>query len=84
MDTSTSSPGPSSRDRSREAIVAMAACVPVSHSPICPPTNTGARSAEPRPSPTIPPDQACKVNSVAARSDHGPSRPNGVIVVTVR
>ena len=32
----------------------------------------------------IPPDQACSVSSVAARSDHGPSRPNGVMVVTAR
>ena len=71
-------------DRARETIVPMAAWAPVSHSPICPPTNTGARSGAPRPRPTIPPDQACSVNSVAGRSHHGPSRPNGVIVVTVR
>ena len=32
----------------------------------------------------IPPDQACSVNSVAGRSCHGPSRPNGEIAVTVR
>ena len=62
----------------------MAAWTPVSHSPICPPTNTGARSGEPRPRPTIPPDQACRVSSVAGRSHHGPSSPKGVIVVTVR
>src|SRR5690349_9127732 len=32
----------------------------------------------------IPPDHACRVNSLAGFSDHGPSRPNGVIAVTVR
>ena len=43
----------------------MAAYTPVSHSPIWPPTYTGARRARPA-EPTIPPDHACSVNSVAA------------------
>src|SRR4029077_15541429 len=64
-------------------IVPIAAYAPVSHSPIWPPTEIGARSIDPRPSPTIPPDHACNVNSVAARSLHGPSSPKGVIAVTV-
>ena len=34
--------------------------------------------------PTMPPDQACRVNSVAGRSLQGPSSPNGVIDVTIR
>ncbi len=62
----------------------MAAYTPVSHSPIWPPTWIGARSGAPRPSPTMPPDQACSVNSVAGLSLHGPSSPNGVIEATIR
>ena len=53
------------------ASVPMAAKRPESHSPIWPPTNTGARSGLPRASPTIPPDHACSVNSVAALSSRG-------------
>ena len=80
IDTSTSSAPP----RNREASVAALAYAPARYSPTCPPTYTGARSAAPRPRPTMPPDHACSVNSVAGRSHHGPSRPNGVIDVTVR
>ena len=68
----------------RTAIVPAAAYAPASHSPICPATNSGARSCAPRPRPITPPDHACAVNSVAGLSAHGPSRPNGVIAVTVR
>ena len=68
----------------RDASVAALAYAPARYSPTWPPTNTGARSGDPRPSPTMPPDHACRVNSVAGRSHHGPSSPNGVIDVTVR
>ena len=72
--------GPSHRPSCHAAAITR----PASHSPICPPTNSGARSCAPRPSPTTPPDHACRVNSVAGSVAHGPSRPNGVIDVTVR
>ena len=45
---------------------------PASHSPIWPPTYTGARSGLPRASPTTAPDQAWSVNSVAGLSRQGP------------
>ena len=90
IDTSTSSPlpitspVPAARRRRSAVIAPTAATTPESHSPICPPTYIGARSGDPRPSPTIAPDHACNVNSVAGFSLHGPSRPNGVIDTTTR
>ena len=62
----------------------MAANVPTSHSPIWPPTNTGARSGLPRASPLIAPDHAWSVNSVAAFSTQGPASPKAVIDATIR
>ncbi len=82
IDRSISSP-PGSRRRPA-ARVEMAPNTPETHSPIWPPTKTGARSGLPRANPTTPPDHAWSVNSVAGLSFQGPSRPNGVIAVTVR
>src|SRR5205814_1668084 len=57
-----------------------AAYVPANHSPRRPPAASGGFSGRPRVA--VDPHAAWSVNSVAARSAHGPSHPNGVIVTT--
>ena len=84
IERSINSPSPSASVRSRDARIAALAYAPARYSPTWPPTNTGARSGDPRPRAMIPPDHACRVNSVAGRSRQGPSSPNGVIDVMVR
>ena len=56
---------------------AVAAADPAIQSPMRPPAPTGASPGTPRPSSE--PHQACSVNSVAARFDQGPPRPNAEI-----
>ena len=68
-----SPPGSRSRRRRRRATPRSGHRRTPAHGRVCP-----------RASPTIAPDHACSVNSVAALSLQGPSSPNGVIDVTVR
>ena len=66
-------PGSRSRRRRRRATPRSGHRRTPAHGRVCP-----------RASPTIAPDHACSVNSVAALSLQGPSSPNGVIDVTIR
>ena len=50
------------------------------YSPRSPPIAIGGPAGSPRK--PVKPDQACKVNSLAARSDHGPVQPKSEIVTT--
>src|SRR5215472_1862609 len=71
------SPCPVSRARRTAARAATAAKVPPTHSPMRPPAWKGSPPRRPRVA--IEPPSACSVNSVAAHSESGPPRPNGVI-----
>src|SRR5205807_7664096 len=55
---------------------------PPTHSPSRPPAWSGGPSGTPLA--PVEPHHAWRVNSVAARSDHGPRRPKGEIDSTVR
>ena len=74
-------PPPVTTSRRSPIIVATAANTPAMYSPCWPPADIGGHARDPR-RPGAP-DSDCSVNSVAARSAHGPVSPNGVIAVTV-
>ena len=52
------------------------------YSPSSPPIEMGAPAGSPRK--PVRPESACRVNSVAARPDHGPVQPKSVTVTTMQ
>ncbi len=80
VETSTDAPRPLRRAPWSAASAATPPTVPATHSPMRPPVATGGSCFRPRLA--IEPHQACNVNSVAARSAHGPLPPNHEIDTT--
>ena len=68
------------RSPRRAARMANAAYMPPTYSPIRPPTDTGGPSGKPRK--PVAPQRACRVNSVAGRSSHGPLQPKSLTDTT--
>ena len=80
MDRSRCSPGPPCSTRRRTASAPNAANTPPMYSPRSPPIAIGGPAGSPRKPGE--PAQACKVNSLAARSAYGPVQPKSEIVTT--
>ena len=82
MDKSRCPPGPPRATRRRSAIAPYAAQAAPMYSPRSPPIEIGGPAGSPRK--PVSPESACRVNSVAGRSDQGPVQPKSEMVTTTQ